>query len=396
MYEPYLAHYGVKGMKWGVRKDRDKGSSRRPRSPDSDDKAARRTAKREAKAQLYRDKAGKIEAYRRDIESRGKDAAYIRKKYGTTIDSKSSCLMIYGKTPAQILAKENKSLEKQRDKASRAAEAKLAGKLTSREKVLVGAGALVAIGLGSMVYGHYAKEGMPLTPNMANQRYLKSWMKKHADPVKLSDLSDDDLVIPMGTTFHRLAAETEKTVTGRLYAAYKPQDVTRYRALYGMQAKLRQGGSYLVSRKLQAAEPVRSPSPRKRVQILADMMSRNPQYAAQIHQMVLPLAEGEAAGRFRSAYTSFKLGKTSAEELAGVYYSRFAALGFDQSSSPINAYFSEVINRGYNAVVDDNDAGTLASTPIILLGDAMKLTEVGSERLDWMDLARDKLKIKAI
>ena len=126
------------------------------------------------------------------------------------------------------------------------------------------------------------------------------------------------------------------------------------------------------------------------------MMSRNPQYAAQIHQMVLPLAEGEAAGRFRLAYTSFKLGKTSAEELAGVYYSRFAALGFDQSSSPINAYFSEVINRGYNAVVDDNDAGTLASTPIILLGDAMKLTEVGSERLDWMDLARDKLKIKAI
>ena len=29
MYEPYLAHYGVKGMKWGVRKSRDSGISRR-------------------------------------------------------------------------------------------------------------------------------------------------------------------------------------------------------------------------------------------------------------------------------------------------------------------------------------------------------------------------------
>ena len=30
-YDDYLAHYGVKGMKWGVRKDR-KRSSRQPRT----------------------------------------------------------------------------------------------------------------------------------------------------------------------------------------------------------------------------------------------------------------------------------------------------------------------------------------------------------------------------
>ena len=29
MYEPYPAHYGVKGMKWGVRKSRGTGVSRR-------------------------------------------------------------------------------------------------------------------------------------------------------------------------------------------------------------------------------------------------------------------------------------------------------------------------------------------------------------------------------
>lgn len=36
-------------------------------------------------------------------------------------------------------------------------------------------------------------------------------------------------------------------------------------------------------------------------------------------------------------------------------------------SSPTTAYFNIIAKKGYNAMIDDNDAGILSSEPLILL-----------------------------
>lgn len=71
--EDFLAHYGVKGMRWGVRKDRTPGVSRRT------DREAKKDAQEAARAKMY---YGKGAGTRRKLinksveDKRSKDSAY--------------------------------------------------------------------------------------------------------------------------------------------------------------------------------------------------------------------------------------------------------------------------------------------------------------------------------
>ena len=54
--DPYLAHYGVKGMKWGVRRNRDSsGSSSKGQASASDASTPKKTVKRQENLSRYSD-----------------------------------------------------------------------------------------------------------------------------------------------------------------------------------------------------------------------------------------------------------------------------------------------------------------------------------------------------
>lgn len=107
--EVYLAHHGVKGMRWGVR---------------NEERTANRSARREGKAKKFDDKAKKLQT---DI-----DVINARKASGTMRKF--------------IANKKVRELTEERDKALNNAQRKREGKLsTTQKKIAIGAGVAAAI-----------------------------------------------------------------------------------------------------------------------------------------------------------------------------------------------------------------------------------------------------------
>lgn len=71
-YEDYLEHYGVKGMKWGTRRDRPEGTPRKT------DRIAAKDAKESARAKMYYGEGAGIRRRQinNTVKSRSSDPAY--------------------------------------------------------------------------------------------------------------------------------------------------------------------------------------------------------------------------------------------------------------------------------------------------------------------------------
>lgn len=249
-YDNYLAHYGVKGMKWGVRKDQYRS---------------------------YKDVATKVEN-------------------STTLD---------------------------------------------RAKANVG------------MYRYFATGGRM----KSSQQYNEEWYN-HLDTGKK--------YIKKGKTLNRVVRGVdERALEGRLYVATRKDDSEMYKATIpyvqkkGSAGKKKYHSVYQVS--METKKKLSLPSEKERVDTFIETLQTK-----------------DGRQWLKDNGYRGEINELNAKETGLKYYKRFNKYAGNQAVKFNDTYFNAVKNKGYDAILDDNDAGVWSKEPTILLSpkSTVKITKV--------------------
>lgn len=261
-YDDYLAHYGVKGMKWGVRKDQ---------------------------YRTYSDKATKTENF----------------------------------SPK------------------------------TRSKATVN------------MYRYFATGGK----RKSSQKYTEEWY---------NNLDTGKNYIKKGATLNRVVRGVDQNaLAGRLYVAKRKDDSEMYKATIpyvqkkGAAGKRQYHSVYQVS--METKKRLSMPSEKERVDTFIETLQtksgrewlKNNGYRGQIDEL-------------------------NAKEVGLKYYKRFNKYAGNQAVSFNDTYFNAVKAKGYDAILDDNDAGVWSKEPTILLSpkSTVKVTKVRQLSADEINQAQ--------
>lgn len=161
--------------------------------------------------------------------------------------------------------------------------------------------------------------------------------------------------IDKGTTLNRVVRGVDdKALTGRLYVAKRKDDAKMYTATIpyfqktGSSGKKSYHSAYQVE--LETKQRLTMPSAKERVDVFIETLQR-------------------PDGKKWLSENGYKgqIDELNAKEVGLKYYRKFNKYAGDQSSKFNDVYFNEIKNRGYQALIDDNDAGIWSKEPTILL-----------------------------
>lgn len=333
-----VLHYGVKGMRWGVRRsDKELGKS----------------------------------------SSKSKDAPKGRKSASLADQVKASL----GPPPtkkqrADNLAKAKQDFDKKFDGSdgpSASKKTKKGLKLTNQQKALIVVGAAYA---GVVAYDYYAQKklsdlpGSPIASNYKPGKGLKLTFNP-GDSVSAKDymtltrqsqteiwggaggrlkyytkgaLEREDISIPKGHTFHRLSKAAESTFSdGKgTYTTLDMADFRRYVFGFGEMEKGGASGLHHVS--FDAVRDVKIASAKTQVKAMHTHLKKsNPKV------------------------TEFEALKELSKSAGGGWFS---------SDPNVSGMFKELIKEGYAGIIDEMDAGVIGESPSVLFD----TSAVGSKR----------------
>lgn len=358
----FLAHYGVKGMKWGVINEDKSGSTRR--KSDSGSKGSAKDKAAVAKA------ANALNAF---AEKNGGGSAAMASKYGP------------GSLGSDPPGDDRSFYQKH------------------KTAIHIGAGAAVA---GLAIYGGYKynqniqanrsliedaarrmdrPEQKPPTPeqlaNMRRDAGRKALMFDYDTRVQTranqildpNSLPNDRVNLKSGSILRRISTENENSIRDKgFYASHDDDDVDRYKAIlptYWKKWGIDKQDGYIVN--LRAERDIKTPSRREAYDIYESMLRNDSSFRSQI----------DPSGSYSNR----------PEVLAKATYRQMAGAWNNPDIPAVNSYLSEVKRRGYNALIDENDAGQLAKNPLRTLDGSM-FTVQKPTTLSANDIAETQLR----
>ena len=326
--EEFLEHYGVKGMRWGVRKDYEYSNvNKLPAGKDAE----------------------KLTPLEMDVVNKLAPAGYspekMRRMYGPESEkSKTSNQPV----KATVSNKQNAGKED--------FELTPLQKELLKKAAIYGGAALAIYGLNK--YGqhkineYYLGKDAPknLKDFWKTSQKIKGAQAKGFSKDFIDNLSTEPITIKAGSLVTRISSMKESYIReGGFYAANDPKDIARYKAVLPVYWKLwgvnnADGGGYIVN--IKAKTDVRAPSPKETYDLFK--------------KYVLEDTESRELSRIRRNPKNLDASLRKAlPELV---------LRWNDRDDPVTAgFFTMLQNSGYNAVVDFNDAGSLGHRPLRIL-----------------------------
>lgn len=391
-----LAHYGVLGMRWGVRKDETR--ERYARGHLSDDyKNPRAMAKGVFPGGKGRSKVQEVTRRRsalskqatsgRNVELTSEKAAQVKAKKAVTNGLGAKDALSVKKSDREAY---EKSLEPGKQGWSTA------------KKVAVGVG--VAAGVAAVGVALYANRGLinqwtggKLGEAMAistkcRQDVQNRMMRDNllqSKPLSLDDLPDIDTHIPSSQEFHRMArhqfVDGKDSDVNSLFCSYLDHDVKGYRALYphfaGQDPEIVKTPFQDLTIKF--TEDIKIPSARKRVELYQEMMRDPKHYESMCRDAVMDRGEKwimKNGGL--EACTKRVMDRGVEKNIAdGQLYRQWAGYSQGARTDSMREYYKRMMSKGYNAITDDNDCGVCSDHPVIIMKNGITKV-VGSQTIE--------------
>lgn len=344
--EEALKHSGVKGMKWGVRKEEDEavGSSSKSISISLADRA-----KHNEDTKKYISATAKIKAETR-----------------TPAQAKAALAENHQKAAAKLAPSEAKG-KSVKDRWNNLSS-------TQKKAIFYGVGVAAVVGYAAYSQQNLQKYSIPgavtkpgIYNNLVGKSQMKTWMGQGF--VTESSFARQAFELPAGHTFHRLSTVAEQGFGNITYSTHNLDDFNRYsvgfRAAGG---SLRPGGSTgeLFHTSFKSTEPVKVPH-------LTEVINTMKSILAEEHSQNLTSSDIPSGTAIKA-------------------YNKLSGGWWDEPRA--KTLISKLKEKGYGAIVDEMDAGVRADTPLVFFSD--KTTAKTSKKLTRADFKKFEQGLKEV
>lgn len=329
--QTYLAHYGVKGMRWGVR-----------RYEDDRVQKARQRLQTARDAPLSTKKANAIRIERKNLSDE-RAAATMRNKNLKDSETRKKVEAYY------------------RSQGMNAREAKLeAYKRERTMKALAVVGGLTVAGAG--IYA--------------------------AKKLRVRNL---DKILKPGTKLQNINTHNPQGIKDAFYATFEKSDKALYRGMYG--GKLAKTGNTVYNTTIKTTDTIKIASPKSAQKTLADLVKKDPKYAAELREYMqsakaLNPMNPKQQHVMKAAARDLKNGKVTKNVHDAVNIQIVNARTDPRMAKITKGYYDALKQKGYSAVKDVNDmsfSGYRAKSPTIFF-DTAKTRVASSSTMSTKEL----------
>lgn len=210
------------------------------------------------------------------------------------------------------------------------------------------------------------------------------WGVRNGPPYPI-DKNDHNTIIRKGTKISRLSVRDESVAEGHAYVTYLKTDTQHYKGFFGARLSAINKGKPVYSIDMTAKKDLVSPSKKQRVDTFLELYENDTVFRKELgryhksdYHYLTPLPK---------KYYELKFSSLKYDEVKDIGYDTFVrSIGGNEYTR--SAYFKALSEKGFDFVMDDQDAGRFGKAPAIILDRKRSVDYVDQVALDKKEIKK--------